>query len=527
MASIDELNAYKQKMAAERANVERFLKQAAQSTGNRAALMEYHRLANVRLANIKAHVDHADKLISEAQKAQKGSAKGNTGMTANAQDKAARADESQEPEAKLAQNKEKQLEALDKSSAQQLGLSGPGIVTALKSGSGVANYTPGVAPSSTVLGKTLYSKPATVTLMVPKGKEELADKDALAAEKERLGVRKQIDKDIQGMFMSPAGKPLTAENVFGSGGLKFGPDGKVVENKTGMVFLGSPEAYYKALKDFNESTPGPKEDKEKFKSVTIPADTYEGLLGKVREISPETTPQSAVQKEIEAHSILNEPAPDARINAPTGLQLPNRLTVPALGANEARGTLRAATAGKPISELTSTPTPDAYAQKLAEADAMNQRVWDASQAAMPERRDPEALFNRTRDVGIAANPRLGYTVRPPQVNAIVNQDERLAQASAQLQRAGLPPPTLEEIQKKFPEAYAKLAGASRANTPGEDLGEYAAQVGLGQLATDLAKPDVNGKLLQYAGKTYGPSLLEHMYSLPSDTDAELPDVSGG
>ena len=236
-------------------------------------------------------------------------------LTAEQQLKQQQSDAAQETQGKLAKSKEDQL--------KEFQTEHPDVAAAIKSGSATGNYVPGVAPTSSVPDaatgqpQTLYSTPSTVTLTVPKTKDELQDKQAMQDEKDRLLARKALDKDIGGMFVSTTGKTPTADSVFGSGGLQFGPDGKVIKNNTGLIFQGSPEAYYAAQKVYNATEPPPQADRDTMKTVTIPATDYQRAMGRYNQIvGPENAVPSAVQKEVAARQMLDAPAPDTNLAVP-------------------------------------------------------------------------------------------------------------------------------------------------------------------------------------------------------------------
>lgn len=507
MARIDDLNAYIEQMNGEKAKIARILGQAAQSTGNRSALMEYQRIAQARNNAIDAHVKHAKDLIKQENDNAKAATKG-TGSSAatTAANKAAAKEDQQEPEAKLAENKEKQLGALNKDSAAALGLGGPGIVDALKTGPGVANYTDGVPSVSSVPNaqtgapQPIYSTPSTVTMLVPKKPGEMVDKDALAAEKQRLTDRKQLDKDVNGIFTSTTGKPISAETVFGSGGLKFGPDGKVVDNKTGLIFMGTPESYYEAQKRYNETLKPEGDEKSKFNEVTIPADKYQDLVGKVRDIVGDDTPEapvSAVDKEIEARKILNSPAPDATIRAPDGLQLPKVGRVPLVPGVNDRGPLDLSriTAGQPLSALPPTDPAAAQANDLQRlADIQSQKVWDARTPQGTPVTPAEDYYRRVQNHAIATDPAIGSTVLPAQAEDILNQSTNPMIRGTSYLKAKGQPLTLDVIQKFDPATAKRLMEASAANTAGES-GGMLNDIGAGALALTptVADPAFAGK----------------------------------
>lgn len=562
MATIDDLLAYKQQMLQRKQAVTDALAAALGSSNNRQARLSYQAIATKRSKDLDDLLNETQRRISVLQKPAPGSAAAAAKpLTADQQLKQQNSAAAQENQGKLAKSQGDQLKALNQQTAPVVGLGGPGIVDALKTNPGVANYAPGQPPSSTVPSAvpgeaptTLYSTPGTVTLQVPKTKDEQTDKDAVAAEKDRLLQRKGLDKDVQGMFVSPTGKVPTSDNIFGSGGLTFGPDPKdptkqvVTGNHTGMMFQGTPEAYYEALKTYNATQPPPPSDKDKFNSVTIPADQYEAALGKYNAIvGPENAIPSAVQKEIGAHQILNQPAPNADIAAPnmdlggpgsSGLRLNGVPAVPSIGPDRvplaSQGgpmDLRKITAGQPVGELNSPgyqePLADANADTSAQAaqaaaDQESQPVWDARQQPAPE-----DFFRRSQNSSIARE--LGFKVRPDQAGDILGQSSNpLIAGTGVIKATGGQPISLEDIKQKDYPTYDRLLGAAAANTaPGEtDPLASPAVEGAGRVALGLVDPRADFNLAKWAVEKYGPAAMNMLPQLPSDEYPELQPSPG-
>lgn len=501
MATPAELTAYRERLLKENERIDQALAKALGTTSNRSVEMQYRALAQQKKNTLKSYLDHTDRLIKAA------SPKTAAGTSPEA--KAQAAADALDPQAKLAENRKKITADLNTSTAPALAAGGSGIVDALKSGSGVPNYT--LDSKGNPIGK-----PYSVTLAVPKSKEELKDPEAIAAEKQRLIDRKDLDKSVGGLFISKTGKPLTSDVVFGGAPLTWDPKTGERTDKTGIIAPGLDEATYKGLwKKYQDSTPQmtPK-DRELTKSVEIPADQYEKMLGQFTDIQGPgaVVPRSAIAKDLEARAMVQQPELQNPFAAPAdALTLPETSrraplvegggiqpqapitavpTVPRLGGAPA---LERMTRGMPLNAL-GIGDQQSFDDRLAEsagatnADILRKQQADQlayQQAAMKDLGGRQQIHNIAKE--------LGFGVRPDEVAAILSTSPNpLIKDPSQIPSRTGQTFDLELLAKSDPARFAQLMAAKAKNTsmeagvPSMDAvdANMATAGGVGSLLTD-------------------------------------------
>ena len=264
-ARVKAMEKYLTDLAAERQRVIDETNAAVLGTQNKAAAAKYKDIGTRQLQQL----DTFKKQATDARSFHQNKLYAKTPGSAGASDKTQMQIDEQKPQAELAKNRQEQLKAFNANTAESIGANGKGFLDALKGGPGVPNYTLG--PD----GRPITSMPHSVTMLVPKDRNDAGDRQDLADEKARLLARKGLDTDIAAAFITPTGKPATAEAIFGGGGIKFDPStGKILQNKTGFVFTGDPSSYYDMERRYNESKKAEKEA-SRFNEVTVPADQYQ------------------------------------------------------------------------------------------------------------------------------------------------------------------------------------------------------------------------------------------------------------
>lgn len=476
--------------------------------------------------------------------------------------------DAQKPAADLAENKRKQFEDFNKSTAAGIGLNGAGFGDAMKAGTGVPNY-----PTDPKTGQIIPgSRPYSVTIMAPKSKEELKDPEALALEKQRLMDRKDLDKSVAGLFISKTGKPLTADVVFGGPALTWDPKTGKRTDKTGIIAPGLDEATYKGMwQKYDQTKPQGPVENQPFKSADIPADQYQALMGTMRNIQGggADAPVSAIDKDLAARARVQQPALqnpfagrseglqlpstgqrtplvlgdkpigtfeagiDPSTGRPIGLQVPTgQLTdrvpiVPTVGATPL---LERMTRNVPLNQLTSGVGDEG--QILA--DRENAAIWDrdeaaraAERAAAPDLAAAKQLGLRRQAQGIAQDPSLavdmGDRVRAASVPA-TSVMRMLGESSNPVIASGSNlaynrPVDVPALLKYDPATFQRVRESSAESMKRDEPPlSYSDRLGLGALTTAFgaATPQGQANLLQTLLEKYGPSADKLIPSLPSD-----------
>lgn len=341
-AKITELEEYLKSIGEERKRITDHLTMLKQHVANPRAMKAYQQAADANLKLLdnygRAASDERKRLYGEMQKA-------NKPASTAAADKTQAAVDAQKPEMELAKSREEQAKQFNAATKDILGAGDKGYLDMLAAGKGVPNYTLG--PD----GRPLTTRPHSVTMLVPKDKNDLGDKQALQEEKDRILARKELDKSVAGVFFpGPSGKPPTADNVFGSGTITFkddpnNPGQKVVDkNTTSFIYQGTPAEYARMQAEYEASKKLEKEA-SRFNAVNVPADTYEALNRRGSEALGVRLP-NAVKDDMAARAMVAAPKPVLDIEAPAlamqkyGLTpeaprlLPGQTRVPQIGIGD-------------------------------------------------------------------------------------------------------------------------------------------------------------------------------------------------